>query len=98
MWPLLVPVGRGGASGKALAVGAAPRAGGAEGVLQPACLPLRKAFDDTMRDPSFVAEAEARKIRVYPTGGAQLTDILAKAYATPSAIVRRTMQAMGRES
>ena len=37
MWPLLVPVGRGGASGKALAVGAAPRAGGAEGVLQPAC-------------------------------------------------------------
>ena len=36
MWPLMVPVGRGGASGKALAVGAAPRAGGAEGVLQPA--------------------------------------------------------------
>jgi hypothetical protein len=39
MWPLLVPVGRGGASGKALPVGAAPRAGGAEGVLNPACLP-----------------------------------------------------------
>src|SRR5580704_9883797 len=38
MWPLLVPVGRGGASGKVLAVGVAPRAGGAEGVLQLACL------------------------------------------------------------
>jgi hypothetical protein len=34
MWPLLVPMGRGGVSGKALAVGAAPRAGGAEGVLR----------------------------------------------------------------
>jgi hypothetical protein len=44
MWPLLVPVGRGGASGKALAVGAAPRAGGADGVLQPACLPSVDAF------------------------------------------------------
>jgi hypothetical protein len=34
----LVPVGRGGVSGKVLAVGVAPRAGGAEGVLQLACL------------------------------------------------------------
>jgi hypothetical protein len=38
MRPLLVPVGRGGVSGKVLAVGVAPRAGGAEGVLQLACL------------------------------------------------------------
>jgi hypothetical protein len=35
MWPLLVPMGRGGVSGKALAVGAAQRVGGADGVLEP---------------------------------------------------------------
>jgi hypothetical protein len=34
MWPLLVPVGRGGASGKALPFGAAPRAGGADAEFQ----------------------------------------------------------------
>jgi hypothetical protein len=34
MWPLLVPMGRGGVSGKALAVGAAQRVGGADGVLE----------------------------------------------------------------
>jgi len=35
MWLLLVPMGRGGVSGKALAVGAAQRVGGADGVLEP---------------------------------------------------------------
>jgi hypothetical protein len=34
MSPLLVPAGRGGASGKELALGAAQRVGGAEGVLE----------------------------------------------------------------
>src|SRR4029077_1539227 len=33
--PLLVPAGRGGATGKAVAIGAAQRVGGAEGVLEP---------------------------------------------------------------
>jgi len=34
MSPLLVPAGRGGASGEQLAFGAAQRVGGAEGVLE----------------------------------------------------------------
>ena len=45
MSPRLVPAARGGATGKALAVGAAPRAGGAEGVLR-SCLSLNKAAID----------------------------------------------------
>jgi hypothetical protein len=35
MWPLMVPMGRGGVSGKALAVRAAQRVGGADGIPEP---------------------------------------------------------------
>jgi hypothetical protein len=49
-------------------------------------------------DPVFLAEAAMRKLRDDATSGAELASILAGAYATPPAIVRRTMQAMGRRS
>jgi hypothetical protein len=45
MSPLMVPVGRGGAAGKALAVGAAQRTGGAEGVLDPKAAVILCEFD-----------------------------------------------------
>ena len=57
---------------------------------------LRRAFDETLIDRAFLADAEAQKLRVDPTTGQKLQEIVAKAYRTPPAIVKRTMQAMGR--
>jgi tripartite-type tricarboxylate transporter receptor subunit TctC len=59
-------------------------------------LVLRQAFDATLLDPAFRADAEAQKLNVNPMTGQQLAEIIAKAYGAPSAIVKRTMQAMGR--
>ena len=50
---------------------------------------LRKAFDDTMKDPAFVAEAEKLNMEIEPLTAAQLDKLLANAYATPKPIVQQ---------
>ena len=50
---------------------------------------LRKAFDDTMKDPLFIAESEKTKLEIEPVSGQQLEELLKKAYATPKALVDR---------
>ena len=57
---------------------------------------LRQAFDETMRDPAFLADAKIQNMNVDPITGQQMFDIFAQAYKTPPAIVKRTMQALGR--
>jgi hypothetical protein len=57
---------------------------------------LSQGFEETLRDPTFLADAEVQKLRVETTTGEQLTAIIAKAYQAPTSIVKRTMQAMGR--
>src|SRR5260370_20046715 len=56
---------------------------------------LRRAFDETLIDRAFLADAEVQKLRVDPTTAPKLDEIVAKAYRTPPPIVKRTMQAMG---
>jgi tripartite-type tricarboxylate transporter receptor subunit TctC len=48
---------------------------------------LRRAFDATMADPDFVAEAAARGLEVNPVTGADLDKLLVELYATPAAIL-----------
>lgn len=50
---------------------------------------LRDAFDATMKDPSFVAEANKRKYALDPDSGSDLEALIKKAYATPTPIVER---------
>jgi tripartite-type tricarboxylate transporter receptor subunit TctC len=50
---------------------------------------LRKAFDDTMADPAFRAEAEKRKLDLEPTPGAEIQGIVEDIYKTPPAVVDR---------
>jgi tripartite-type tricarboxylate transporter receptor subunit TctC len=57
---------------------------------------LRQAFDATVRDPAFLADAKAQAMNVDPLTGQQMFDILARAYKTAPGIVKRTMQALGR--
>jgi tripartite-type tricarboxylate transporter receptor subunit TctC len=50
---------------------------------------LREAFDATMKDPAFIAEAKLRKFDVSPENGAHLQALIDKAYATPHEIIER---------
>jgi tripartite-type tricarboxylate transporter receptor subunit TctC len=50
---------------------------------------LRKAFDDTMADPDFRADAAKRKLDLEPTSGAEIQEIVKEIYKTPPAVVER---------
>ncbi len=55
---------------------------------------LREAFDATMRDPDFVAEATKSGLVVEPVGGAALAALVDRLYATPKAIVDKVSAMM----
>ncbi len=55
---------------------------------------LRAAFDATMKDPEFIAEAKARGQEVNPVSGAEIDKLLAELYATPKDIVEETRRAV----
>jgi tripartite-type tricarboxylate transporter receptor subunit TctC len=50
---------------------------------------LRDAFDATMQDPEFIAEANLRKLTLDPANGEQLQALIQKTYATPRPIIDR---------
>jgi tripartite-type tricarboxylate transporter receptor subunit TctC len=51
---------------------------------------LRKAFDDTMKDPEFLAEAAQALLEVAPVSGEELQELIADIYRTPPEIVEKT--------
>jgi len=53
---------------------------------------LRRAFDLTMKDPEFVAEAERLQLEIEPLNASELEQLLAKAYATPKPIVQQAAE------
>jgi tripartite-type tricarboxylate transporter receptor subunit TctC len=55
---------------------------------------LRTAFDQTMKDPAFVAEARARGQEVNPVSGPEIEALLTELYATPKDVVEETKQAI----
>ncbi|MGE5537193.1 MAG: Bug family tripartite tricarboxylate transporter substrate binding protein [Gemmatimonas sp.] len=58
--------------------------------LQPGKLDmLRKAFDETMKDPDFKADAEKQKLDVDPEDGPHLEALIKKIYAMPKPIVEQ---------
>jgi tripartite-type tricarboxylate transporter receptor subunit TctC len=56
---------------------------------------LRAAFDATMIDPEFLADARAQNLQVNPVGGAQIADLLGRLYATPPHILERFTALVG---
>lgn len=54
---------------------------------------LRKAFDATMKDPEFLADAERNKLDLDPFGGAEIQSRIDRLYATPTSIVERAKEA-----
>jgi tripartite-type tricarboxylate transporter receptor subunit TctC len=55
---------------------------------------LRKAFDATVADKEFLADAEKLGIDIEPLSGAKVQEVVAKLYATPPAIVDRARKAI----
>jgi tripartite-type tricarboxylate transporter receptor subunit TctC len=53
---------------------------------------LRKAFDETMKDPAFLAEAAQALLEVAPVGGEELQQLIADIYQTPPEIVAKARE------
>jgi tripartite-type tricarboxylate transporter receptor subunit TctC len=50
---------------------------------------LRTAFDGTVADPQFLADAEKMKISITPLSGAKVQALVEKLYATPKDLIER---------
>ncbi len=55
---------------------------------------LRHAFDETMSDPQFVADAEKAGLYVYPMRGEAIDTLLRELYATPKALAALAAKAI----
>ena len=55
---------------------------------------LRQAFDETMKDPLFLADAEKAALYVYPMAGEQIDKLLSDLYATPKELTARAAKAI----
>jgi tripartite-type tricarboxylate transporter receptor subunit TctC len=54
---------------------------------------LRDAFQATMRDPAFLAEAQKLGFDIGPLSGAEMADLIAGLYASPADVIQATRAA-----
>jgi tripartite-type tricarboxylate transporter receptor subunit TctC len=54
---------------------------------------LRRAFDATMKDPEFLAEAERQIMEIAPMSGAELQQLVTDIVNAPAAVVEKVRQA-----
>lgn len=59
---------------------------------------MRRAFDDTMKDPLFLADAEKALMEVDPMRGEEMQRVISNAFATPKALLQRALQLHGGSS
>jgi tripartite-type tricarboxylate transporter receptor subunit TctC len=55
---------------------------------------LRKAFDETMKDPDFIAETTKVRLEVSPMTGAGIDRVLAEVYALPKELIEKAKAAV----
>jgi tripartite-type tricarboxylate transporter receptor subunit TctC len=55
---------------------------------------LRKAFDDTLKDPAFKAETKKQKMDINPMSGEKLQQVVAKVLAHPPGIIAKVKEAI----
>jgi tripartite-type tricarboxylate transporter receptor subunit TctC len=56
---------------------------------------LRTAFDETVKDPAFLAAAAKMRLDVNPLAGAEIQVLVKELYATPKDVVKEAAEAMG---
>jgi tripartite-type tricarboxylate transporter receptor subunit TctC len=50
---------------------------------------LRKAFDETVKDPQFLADAEKMQLSITPISGVKVQALIERLYATPKDLIER---------
>jgi tripartite-type tricarboxylate transporter receptor subunit TctC len=65
------------------------------GLPAPIATTLRRAFDATMKDPAFIADARKIHAEILPTSGENVQNLVAKLYATPKPVVARVKKFLG---
>ena len=55
---------------------------------------LRRAFDATMKDPEFLADAKKFSLEIDPITGEQAQELIAKVLKTPQSVADRVRQAI----
>ena len=55
---------------------------------------LRRAFDATMKDPEFLADAKQQKLEVDPVSGDEIEALVRSVYASPPEVVERARAAI----
>jgi hypothetical protein len=55
---------------------------------------LRKAFNDTVADPEYVAEAKTRALHIELVPARELEEVLRKIYETPKSVIARVKEAV----
>jgi tripartite-type tricarboxylate transporter receptor subunit TctC len=56
---------------------------------------MRRAFDETMKDPLFLADAEKAVMEVDPMTGEEMGRLIKNAFATPKALLQRAVELHG---
>jgi len=55
----------------------------------------RTAFDETVKDPAFLADADKQRFEIEPMSGAEMDQAIAAIYATPRSAVEKAEKYMG---
>ena len=63
-----------------------------DGVAQDRVAILRAAFEATLKDPAFIADAQKLQMEIDPLTGAEIEALLRTAYSAPQPIVQRAAQ------
>ena len=69
--------------------------GSPPGIPKARLMSLRKAFDQTMKDPAFLADAKKRKMDINYLSGAEVEANIAALMKTPKDILKRTAAVLG---
>lgn len=56
---------------------------------------MRKAFDETLKDPAFLADAEKSRLEVDPISGVEMEKMVKAAFETPKALIERASKFKG---
>jgi hypothetical protein len=56
---------------------------------------LRAAFEATMRDPGFLAEAKRINLEVQPVSAERIDALVAELYQTPQPVIEQARQVLG---
>jgi tripartite-type tricarboxylate transporter receptor subunit TctC len=57
---------------------------------------LREGFDQAMKDPALIADADKMNVGIEPMSGQAITTFIEEAYRTPPEVVKKAAQILGR--